>query len=177
MITRNKIISKFSYDPISGELRRLTKRFGLLLPGDIVGTVKKFKNRKYLLVKIKNRQYRVHVLVWLIVYSEWPSTDIDHIDHDGTNNKLDNLRLVTRKVNLQNSNRSIKNKSGVTGVCFYKSTNQWLAFIGVNGKNKRLGLFDDIEDAITARHNAELMYEYHPNHGLNASEISSLRTF
>ena len=60
---------------------------------------------------------------------------IDHIDHNKTNNKIDNLRLVTPKENNHNMKFRVTNKSGVTGVSWDK------------------------------QHKAEVKYNFHENHG------------
>ena len=50
-----------------------------------------------------------------------------------------------------NSKLSSKNTSNYKGVIFYKPSNKWRAQIMINGKNKHLGYFDKIEDAINCR--------------------------
>ncbi|MCL2355717.1 MAG: AP2 domain-containing protein [Defluviitaleaceae bacterium] len=50
------------------------------------------------------------------------------------------------------------NKSGIKGVCFLNSTQKWLATIGINNKQIRLGAFNNIEDAAEARKKAEEKY-------------------
>lgn len=90
---------------------------------------------------------------------------IDHIDGNRLNNSWVNLRNVDASANQKNMKKFITNKSGVTGVCWDKTKNKWKASIGHNRKSIKLGYFECINDAITARKLAEIEYNYHPNHG------------
>ena len=87
-----------------------------------------------------------------------PKTVIDHIDHNPANNRKSNLRICSQQQNALNQKPSKRNKSGYVGVSFDKKFNKWLAQIGFQGKNYYLGRYNKIEDAITARHKAELNY-------------------
>lgn len=83
---------------------------------------------------------------------------IDHINGDKTNNRKINLRVGTKGQN--NINKGIKknNKSGVVGVYWIKKINKWQAKIGVEGKKIHLGYFDNFDDAVQARKEAEDKY-------------------
>lgn len=87
-----------------------------------------------------------------------PDGIIDHINGDKTNNRKINLRTGTQGQN--NINKGIKknNKSGAVGVCWIKRTNKWQAYIGFNGKRIHLGYFDNFDNAIKARKEAENKY-------------------
>ena len=47
----------------------------------------------------------------------------------------------------------------IPGVCWSNTSNKWRAYINIDGKQKHLGYFDDIEDAIKARKEAESIYK------------------
>lgn len=47
----------------------------------------------------------------------------------------------------------------IPGVCWSNANNKWKAYINIDGKQKHLGYFDDIEDAIKARKEAESIYK------------------
>jgi hypothetical protein len=71
---------------------------------------------------------------------------IDHIDGNALNNRKENLRRVTNSNNLKN--RKSKNSNNTTGyrnVCFCEGW--YIIQLQVNGKNKRLGKFKDLEEA------------------------------
>lgn len=89
---------------------------------------------------------------------------MDHINGNTSDDRWENLREVTNAENLRNRKQAKTNKSGVTGVCWYKRTNKWKAYIH-HVKKKHLGFYATIEEAIAVRKAAEKRYGYHPNHG------------
>lgn len=106
-----------------------------------------------------------HRIVWFMHNGEIPKGfDIDHIDHDRTNNKIDNLRIVSRSDNLRNKG-VVKSSSGEMGVYWSEAAGKWEASITVEGRKKYLGLFETIESAKAARIRANSIYGYHENRG------------
>ena len=83
---------------------------------------------------------------------------VDHIDHDKTNNNVNNLRYATDSENCQNRSITSKNTSGAVGVSFRSDINKWCANIRVNKKQKHLGFFVLKEDAIRVRQEAEIQH-------------------
>ena len=75
------------------------------------------------------------------------------------------MREATNQENTKNRCLPITNTSGRIGVYWHKPCGKWQARITGNGKNLHLGLFDNFEDAVYAREQAEVKYDYHPNHG------------
>ena len=65
------------------------------------------------------RQRQVHRIIFQLHYGFDPSGQIDHIDRDGSNNSLSNLREVTSKINARNKSCQKRNKSGKTGVDYF----------------------------------------------------------
>lgn len=82
----------------------------------------------------------------------------DHEDRNELNNRKYNLRLCTQQENTINKSKQSNNKSGITGVCWDKSRDKWLVQIQYNNKHMFLGHFDNKDDAIRARLNAEVKY-------------------
>jgi hypothetical protein len=78
-------------------------------------------------------------------------TCVDHINNDKTNNNIHNLRWATNQENQMNSSMKFNNTSGWKGVHYNKQNNKWQVSIKINGKQKHLGLFTNIEDAIQTR--------------------------
>ena len=74
--------------------------------------------------------------------------EVDHKNTDGLDNRLENLRIVTR---LGNSENQRSNTSGYPGVEFHKSTGKWQSRITVNKKRVYLGIFDSKEEAAKVR--------------------------
>ncbi|EKM2404021.1 HNH endonuclease signature motif containing protein [Escherichia coli] len=130
--------------------------------GDVVGS----NCGKYLGTKIKGKGYYIHVIVWVMHNGPIPKGyQIDHLDHNRYNNRIENLRLVTNQENHRNMPIRKDNCSGYTGVRWVIERGKWSATICIDGKTKHLGLFRDKDDAIAARQEAEIKYGFHPNHG------------
>lgn len=85
---------------------------------------------------------------------------VDHKDRNRLNNQRKNLRLVTDAQNRQNSSAQKNSKTGIKGVTFETKRNKWRVNIMINGKNRNIGRFLNIDDAIKARHFADITY--HP---------------
>lgn len=122
----------------------------------------------YRRVNLYGREYAAHHLIWALEKGVLP-TELDHINGVRDDNRIENLRHVTRMENLHNKKMSRANKSGVTGVYWIWQQSRWRASIGIDGKVKHLGLFLSFDDAVKARKGAELALGYHKNHGRKAS--------
>jgi len=75
---------------------------------------------------------------------------IDHINHDGLDNRKINLRDCTPSENAQNGRSHRDSVSKYKGVSWFKRDNKWKAQISINGKNKHLGYFLSEEEAARA---------------------------
>lgn len=89
-----------------------------------------------------------------------PSEDelVDHIQHCKFDNRKSKLRIVNKNQNAMNSKLATNNTSGVKGVYWVKNYNKWVAAIKINQNTIRLGYYDNFEDAVEARKNAEEKY-------------------
>lgn len=116
-------------------------------------------------IRLLGRQHLCHRIAWLLAKGDWPTCAIDHIDGNPCNNRMDNLREVSSRDNHRNTCIHKHNKSGITGVHFSKRWKRWRAQIGINGRSIYLGDFDDFQDAVSARKEAEAKFGFHPNHG------------
>lgn len=110
-----------------------------------------------------------HRIVWKIHYGNIPEgMDVDHINHERDDNRIENLRLVTRQDNLRNKG-VVSSNTGVMGVYWNKKTNRYTANITINKKTKHLGTFMTLDAAAKARKEAERLYGFHENHGSNST--------
>ena len=131
------ITEHLRYDPVEGKVywvkhpRRTTSN-GLEAGNINIGGYRK--------LKFQNKQYLVHRIAWILYFGKWPEGELDHIDGNKLNNKIQNLRDVSHRVNLQNRTKPTSlNKTGFVGVV--KRRNKYQAYIHRGGKQIYLGLF------------------------------------
>lgn len=93
------------------------------------------------------KQVYAHRLAWFIINKEIPNGFVDHINRLKIDNRLQNLRVVGYDENNRNLSKSRRNKSGVTGVSFYKKNNTWQAHCCVDSIRKHLGYYPTIKEA------------------------------
>jgi hypothetical protein len=105
----------------------------------------------YYTAKINGKTYLVHRLIWLYVHGSFPHKYLDHKNRIRNDNRLCNLRDVNTTDNAQNISLPSHNKSGHIGVSWIKSHNCWTVFVKVNKKNKWLGYYKNLDDAVAAR--------------------------
>ena len=85
------------------------------------------------------REY-AHRLVWYMFNGQIPDgLMIDHIDLDKSNNRIENLRLITKSGNSQNSKRK--------GYFWDTRANKWRSQIKIDGKTIHLGFFTEEQTA------------------------------
>ena len=118
----------------------------------------------YKRVMLGNRQFMQHRLIWQMKHGDLGDKQIDHIDGNKTNNKIENLRLVCGQENNRNQ-KLHKNSSSVFGV-YKRKSNNWQARIKIDGKLVTLGIFPHWFDAVCARKSAEYRGGFHKNHGM-----------
>jgi hypothetical protein len=84
---------------------------------------------------------------------------IDHINHNGLDNRKENLRTCSQSQNNGNLQKPKHNTSGYKGVSYYKAVkaNPWSAYITSFGKKLHLGYFETAKDAATAYNEAATM--------------------
>jgi hypothetical protein len=161
-----EIVREFlDYDPLTGALtwrhrhqiwfttERAYKMWNIRFPGKHAFTS---TSHGYLRGDIFNKSYSAHRVIFLWMRGRWPDPEIDHNNHDGTDNRWDNLEETTE--NAKNKKLFSTNTSGRTGVYWHKQ-------IIADRKKIFLGLFEKFEDAVLARDNAERTYGFHENHG------------
>lgn len=119
----------------------------------------------YAIGSVLGGRCRAHRVAWAIATGEWPENDIDHINGIRSDNRLKNLRSVTRSENGRNRAKSGRNTSGTLGVYWSDYYGKWVAKISDGTKNVFLGAFEQIEDAENSRKMAEKVLGYHKNHG------------
>ena len=156
-ITADALRKLLDYNPETGKFARRTK-WGSQNIGDEPGSLSK---HGYWQIGVFSRTHPAHRLAWLHYYGEWPPHDVDHINRNRLDNRIENLRLATRSENLHNSGARAGSSSGVKGVALRslrrgkRPSKQWMAHIMVNGKRFHLGNYYTLEEAAAARQQAE----------------------
>lgn len=165
MITQQDVKALFHYDPETGVVTKLVSTQNRVKVGDIVGSkTTRPDGKTYIRTTIKRVPYLLHRIIWLYCHGEFPD-EIDHINGDGADNRLINLRNVSRGENMKNRRLPASSSSGCVGVSFNKSRNRWYASISVDKKDIHLGSYINKFDAIKARNEASIKYCFHKNHG------------
>jgi hypothetical protein len=158
-ITQARLKEKLSYDPETGDFTWIDNFSSRARKGCVAGSV--CRSDGYIYIRFDKKLYAVHRLAWLFTHGYFPQSDIDHKDGIRTNNRLENLRCVTRSENNQNQRRPhAGNSSGYLGVSRMKNLGKWAAEITVNKKRIRLGYFEDVKEAAEAYLTAKK--KYHP---------------
>ncbi len=138
MISKQYLHERFEYK--NGELYWKTVYSNRLKVGQLAGDV---DGRGYRRIMLGKKHYKMHRLIWIMFNKEIPDNIIvDHIDNDIKNNKIENLRLVTKTLNNLNRN--------VLGITFDKDRNKWKAQTSLNNKTVFIGRFNSKENAIQA---------------------------
>lgn len=155
--TRARLMELFDYDPETGIFVRKVAVCNAKV-GRETGSV---NTGGHLGFRIDKKMYLAHRLAWLYVHGAWPTGQIDHINGIPTDNRIDNLRDVSRSINSQNLHAARRdNKVGMLGVCWRGSSKKFIAQIQVGGKVRHLGMFKTAEDAHQAYLQAKR--QHHP---------------
>ena len=110
----------------------------------------------------------VHRIAWIMVHGDIPKGhQIDHIDHNGLNNKLENLRCITAQQNQRNRKLDIRNKSGHNGI--RNRFGSYEVYTKNYSKHVQIGTYGTIEEAMAARDAYYKAENFHENHGKSGS--------
>lgn len=148
MITQERLKELFDYREDGNLVRKVAVGGRAGQVGRAIGSVVSGgadrPDKKYLSTKIAGKHYCVHKLVYLWHHGEWPD-QVDHINQNSLDNRIDNLRLAGSCENMQNRKLFRNNSSGAKGVSWNKRVNKWQVYVGVNRKIKHLGYFEDFQ--------------------------------
>lgn len=123
----------------------------------------------YIQINLSGNVLKGHRVAWFLHYGSWPDGQIDHINHNRSDNRICNLRVVDNTENHRNRPKQSNNKTGVVGVCVHKKSGLYRAYINFDGKQKNLGYFKNLDEAKEARRLANIEYGFHENHGSSRS--------
>ena len=157
--TQSEVLQVFRYNKHTGDLTNIHKA-----TARVEGALSTYRhNEGYLTVNVGKKEYLAHRMIWFMEMGVWPK-QVDHINHNRSDNRWINLREVIHRDNHTNMSLKSNNTSGVNGVRVLPSK-RYCAYIMVQGKQIPLGTYDTLEEAKSARENADRKYGFHVNHG------------
>lgn len=157
-INYNDVSQELIYKPDSGNFFWKNSK-GRKKSGSEAGSI--YNGYKYIM--INKKRYNASRVAWCLFHKKNHTKIIDHINCDGLDNKISNLRECTFNQNMHNRRKQKNNTSGYKGVSRATRSDRWLVNICLDGKNKRIGEFENIDDAILAyRYASE---EHHKEYG------------
>jgi hypothetical protein len=160
ILTQDLLLELFEYQ--DGILRWKNSKGSRAKAGQIAGSD---NGNGYRRIRLNKKLYYSHRIIFMMFHG-WMPNNVDHIDQNTFNSKIENLRAATDCENAQNRKLADKSKSGIKGVFWQNKTKKWRSCIRVNGKRKHLGYYDDIQEA--KRVIMEARVKYHgsfANHG------------
>ncbi len=108
---------------------------------------KKNHTMGYCQVNFNGRMIKYHVIIWILsTGKDIPQgMDIDHINGNEIDNRIDNLRIVTHRVNMQN--RKTHRAGRLVGATYYKRYGNWRSQIVIDKNNINIGYYKTEQEA------------------------------
>jgi hypothetical protein len=146
VLSKEVLDSVLRFDPELGRFFWKVKRWFGGKAGDQAGS----NHCGYRVIRFNGHTYSEHHLVWLHVYGEWPSQNLDHINRIRNDNRPENLRLASRAQN--NINHGIRKDAKVRykGVCYNPRLRKYVAQISLDKKVRHIGVYVTPEEAAHA---------------------------
>ena len=163
-LTQEQLMGMFDYDSGKGLLLRRCFSSGLFTGRKAVGSPGK---SGYRYVEILGVTYLEHRLIWIYLKGTCPVDQLDHINKNRCDNRIENLRETDNSGNQRNTRLRKSNKTGIMGVHARSDNNKWSVRINHSGRRYSLGSFSDFFEACCARKSAELRFGYDINHGIS----------
>lgn len=145
---RERVLELLDVDVERGTLIRRMPVRGYAA-GTIAGTA--ISQNGYHRVGIDQQDFYVHQVIWLVATGNWPKFELDHKNGCRTDNRIANLREVTRIHNSQNRKVArAGSKSGLIGATWNRRRRKWKSEISVDGRRVHLGSFASADEAHAA---------------------------
>ena len=138
-MTKENLLHIFKYNKKLGKIFwKNPPKCKAFLIGKEAGCYYFANRRKYRGTRTSRKFYLIHTLIYFIEKGVWVDM-LDHIDGNGLNNKIENLRHVNNRQNLSNTYRHRAGK--LVGTSFIRAKKKWMAHISYGNKTKNLGYF------------------------------------
>ena len=144
--TQDELKEVISYNPETGAFAWRVG-IGSVVAGKPAGCI---NTLGYLVIRFKKKLYLAHRLAWFYVNGSWPQCELDHINGNPSDNRMQNLREASHAENNRNKQKHTDNSSGFKGVSLHRQSGLWEARICKDGVATRLGLFRSPENASRA---------------------------
>ncbi len=143
-LSRDHLAERLSYDGDTGLFTWKKSPVPRIPVGTVAGCT---SDKGYTVIVCMGRLYQAHRIAWLLAHGEWPTGDIDHINGIRSDNRIANLRDVSRSVNQQNLKRARRdNQTGLLGVKRARN-GAFEARINLQGRYVHLGTFPAAAEA------------------------------
>lgn len=106
--------------------------------------------RDYVRIQLGGRYLLGHRIAWFLHFGQWPIGQIDHVNFNKLDNRIENLRIANHAENGRNRPAPANNASGFKGVHFDSTHRKFRAYIGIDNRRIALGYFDSAEQAAEA---------------------------
>ncbi len=150
-LSQERLKKLLNYDKQTGIFTHKTTRGTALKNSE----VRNLNDKGYVGIGVDNKTYTAHRLAWLYEYGYMPENDIDHINKNRADNRLINLREVSRQCNMRNTNNRKSNKSTIKGLHWSQGHNGYVVQISVNYKKIWIGKSSCLLEAACLRLAAE----------------------
>ncbi|MDQ1226502.1 hypothetical protein QE443_002663 [Pantoea ananatis] len=140
MLTQERLKEAIHYDPESGVFTRLISAGGQAA-GSIAGSISIDGYRQ---IRIDGKHYRGARLAFLYMTGVAPLI-VDHINRKRHDDRWENIREADFSQNAANNKLSIRNKSGFKGVSWDKRLKRWRVRVNIDGRQRLIGYFDNLE--------------------------------
>jgi hypothetical protein len=144
MLDQKTLKKMLNYDPETGEFTWIMIPNNTIKLGRIAG---KLMPNGYTNIRVKKRNYYAHRLAFLWMTGKFPKETVDHINHNKSDNRWNNLRPASYSENMINVKITTRNTSGCKGVYWHKGAQKWCARGTKNKITTSLGLFTCLKEA------------------------------
>lgn len=141
VVSQSELRRLFGYDPGTGQFVRLVTTSHNAKAGQVAGNL---RPDGYIGINVGGRIHLAHRLAWLYMYGDWPQGEVDHINRNRSDNRIENLRDAPRSLNITNTaGRGVDGLKGVSRIGERFFSRIRLA----DGTTKHLGTYDSPSEA------------------------------